>query len=53
MVSPHVAVEATLDYPVDPVLWRPVSFLVGDEEGAIGINTDAVGSAEPGGDDGV
>ena len=35
--------------PVDAVLGVPVAFLVGDDEGAIGVEADAIGSAEAGG----
>ena len=37
--------------PVDAVLGIPVTFLVGDDEGAIGVEADAIGGAEAGGED--
>ena len=37
--------------PVDAVLGIPMTFLVGHDEGAIGVETDAIGSAEAGRDD--
>ena len=47
VITPHVAVEpAPLD-PVDPVLGDPEPFLVGEEEGPVGVETHAVGSPEP------
>ena len=46
VVAEHVAVEAALSHPVDAVLRRPVTFLVGDEERAVGVQADAVGGAE-------
>ena len=48
MIAPHVAIEASLSDPVDPVLWGPESLLVGEEKRTVGVKTDAVGSAEAG-----
>ena len=48
VITPHVPVEpAPLD-PVDPVLGDPEPLLVGEEEGAVGVEAHAVGGAEPG-----
>ena len=48
VITPHVAVEAAPLDPVDPVLGDPEPLLVGEEEGAVGVEADAVGGAEAG-----
>ena len=37
--------------PVDPIFGIPVTFLIGDDKGAVWIETDTVCSAEAGGED--
>ena len=50
-LAKHVAVKAAGVNPVDPVLRRPMAFLVRDEKGAVVVHTHAAGSAKTGRDD--
>ena len=51
VIAAHVAVEPARLDPVDPVLRRPMAFLIADNERAVIVDQQTVGCAETVGDD--
>src|SRR5574338_305512 len=47
LITKHIAVEMALLNPVDPVHGVPMTFLIGNNEASVGVDTNPVCRPEP------